>query len=306
MMTSFFRVSRFALNNFWRDIWLSSATIIIFVLAISLVGILSGVRVVTDQAITILRSKVDIIVSFKPATSEKLVKDLQVKIEKLPETTTTVYISADENLQRFKDIHVSDEIIIQGTEAVGKNPFGPSLKIQARTLDEYPKISKVFEDKQYADTIENSSKTIEKNQGDIQKLSNFTQQVNRFRFILTLIFALIAILVVINTMRIAIYTHREEIGIMKLVGASNTFVRAPFLVESILIGLIAAALAAGLLWLGIALTSGWLNSLFQGYDVNMPEYFRHNFLAIFWLPLAGALALAIVSAGIAVGRYLRK
>lgn len=305
MLTSFYRITRFAFQNFWRDVWLSTVTIVIFVLAITLVGVLSGVKVVTDQAITVLRSKVDVTVSFKPNTAEKLVQDLQTKLEALPETADVVFMSADENLESFKRQHPDDPTILEATEAVGTNPFGPSLKIQARTLDEYPKIAKVLEDQAYANVIESRAKTLESNQLAIQKLSNFTRNVDRFSLVLTLVFSLIAILVVLNTMRIAIYTHREEIGIMKLVGATNWFVRAPFLVESVFIGLIAAILASLLLLLGISLLAGWFDSLFQGYDVNIAQYFQSNFLAIFWAPLVGAIVLSIVSAGIAVGRYLR-
>lgn len=305
MLTSFYRVTRFAFQNFWRDVWLSTVTIVIFVLAITLVGVLSGVKVVTDQAITVLRSKVDVTVSFKPGTAEKLVQDLRTKLETLPETASVVFMTADENLETFKRLHADDPLIREGTEAVGTNPFGPSLKIQARTLDEYPKIAKVLEDQTYASAIESGAKTLESNQLAIQKLSNFTRNVNRFGLILTLIFSLIAILVVVNTMRIAIYTHREEIGIMKLVGATNWFVRAPFLVESVFIGLIAVILASLLLLIGISLLSGWFNSLFQGYDINMAQYFQSHFLTVFWAPLAGAIVLSIVSAGIAVGRYVR-
>ncbi|MBI4092453.1 MAG: FtsX-like permease family protein [Candidatus Kerfeldbacteria bacterium] len=305
MFISFLRITRFAARNFWRDIWLSSITIFIFVLAITLVGVLSGVRVVTTQAINVLKSKADVVVTFKVGTPEKLVAELKAKLESLPETGSVTFVTAAENLRRFKELHVDDSTVIQGADAVGQNPFGPSLKIQARRLDEYPKISKVLEDEAYAEAIESGGKSSESNQLAIQKLSNFTRNVDRFSAVLTIIFSVIAVLVVLNTMRIAMYTHREEIGIMKLVGASNAFVRGPFLAESVFIGALAAILASVLLLAGISLLASWFNSLFQGYDVNMAEYFRANFFAIFWLPLVGAIVLSVASAGIAVGRYLR-
>lgn len=305
MFTPFFRVTRFAAKNFWRDIWLSTVTIIIFVLAISLVGVLSGVKVITDQAITILRSKVDVVVTFKPETPESVVLGLKSKLEELPETTSVEYLTAEENLNRFKTLHAEDEVITKGTEAVGTNPFGPSLKIVARSLDEYPQIAKLLEDQAYASAIEQGSKSLEANQAAIQKLSNFTRNLNRFSVALTIVFSLIAVLVVVNTMRIAIHTHREEIGIMKLVGASNWFVRGPFLIESVFIGVLAAIIASLLLLGGISVLSGWFNSLFQGYDLNMAAYFRSHFIEIFWGPLLGAIALSVMSAAIAVGRYLR-
>lgn len=305
MFTSFLRVTRFAAQNFWRDIWLSSVTVIIFVLAITLVSLLSGVKVVTDQAINVLRSKVDVVVLFKPATPEQTVLDIQAKLQELPETAAVTFVSASDNLKNFKDLHADDPTIAQGTEAVGKNPFGPSLRVQARTLDEYPQIAKVFEDETYARFVESGSKSLESNQIAIKKLSNFTRQLGRFSLALTLIFGLIAVLVVLNTMRIAMYSHREEIGIMKLVGASNWFVRGPFLIESVFIGLLAVAVASALLLVGISLLAGWFNALFQGYDVNMAAYFTSHFLEIFWGPLFGAIVLSVFSAAVAVGRYLK-
>lgn len=305
MFTSSFRVVRFALQNFWRDIWLSTVTIIIFVLAITLVGILSGVKVVTDQAIGVLKSKVDVIVTFKPKTPEQTVLDLKSKLEALPETASVTYVSAEENLALFKKLHADDEAITEGTNALTSNPFGPSLRVQATSLEQYTNISKLFEDEAYAPFIDSGGKTLESNQTAIQKLSDFTRTVNKFSLVLTLVFSLIAILVVVNTMRIAMYSHREEIGIMKLVGASNWFVRGPFLIESVFIGVLAATLASGILIGGIMLLSRWFNALFQGYDVNMTAYFLNNFMSIFWVPLVGALLLSMVSAAIAVGRYLK-
>ena len=305
MFTSSLRVVRFALQNFWRDIWLSSVTIIIFVLAITLVGVLSGVKVVTDEAIGVLKSKVDVIVTFKPKTPEQTVLDLKTKLELLPETASVAYVSANENLALFKKLHADDKAITEGADALTSNPFGPSLKVQARSLEQYPSISKLFEDQAYASFIDSGSKTLESNQAAIQKLSDFTRTVNRFSLALTLVFSLIAVLVVVNTMRIAMYSHREEIGIMKLVGASNWFIRGPFLIESVFVGILAALLASGILIGGITLLSGWFNTLFRGYDVHMTAYFLNNFILIFWVPLVGALVLSIVSAGIAVGRYLK-
>lgn len=305
MFTSFFRIIRFAAQNFWRDIWLSSVTVIIFVLAITLVGVLSGVKVITDQAIVVLRSKVDVVVLFTPTTPESIVRDIQSKLTAMPETASVAFVSAEDNLAQFKLAHANDPIVTEGTQAVGKNPFGPSLKVQARTLDEYPKIAKVFEDTTYTKYIESGSRSLESNQVAIKKLSNFTRQLNRFSLALTLIFSVIAVLVVLNTMRIAMYSHREEIGIMKLVGASNWFVRGPFLIESVFIGILAALVASAFLLILIVFLSGWFQALFQGYDVNMAQYFTSHFLGIFWGPLLGAILLSVFSASIAVGRYLK-
>lgn len=299
------RIVRFALRNFWRDIWLSTVTIVTFVLAITLVSTLSGVKVVADQAITILRSKVDVTVAFAPGTSESIVRELQGKLQELPETTSVTSISAAENQAQFRQAHANDPILREAIEAVEQNPFGPSLKVQARSLDEYPKISKLLEDDRYASHIASDPASLDRNEAGIAELSRFTRTVERFSIVLTVIFALIAIFVVMNTFRIAIYAHREEIGIMKLVGATNSFVRGPFLIESVLIGLLAAALASALLLLGIAMLSGWFDALFRGTDVHVAAYLTSNFLRIFWGPLLGAIVLSITSASIAVGRYLK-
>lgn len=304
-MTGLLRIIRFAFQNFWRDIWLSSVTVIIFILAISLVGVLSGVRVVANQAIGVLQAKADVTISFDPAVDQSLIEEIRQKVSALPETTSVEMVSADENLRRFKELHRDDPIIQQGTEAVGDNPFGPSMIIQARTLEEYPAIAKVLEDQSYAEAIASGGQALAENTAAIGKLSTFTKTIERFSLILTLVFSIIAMLVVINTVRIAIHTHREEIGIMKLVGATNDYVRGPFLVESVVIGLLSALVASGLLLIGIAVLSPTFDRLFSGYDVQMAAYFRQHFLAIFWPPLVGAVILSVFSAAIAMGRYLK-
>ena len=119
------------------------------------------------------------------------------------------------------------------------------------------------------------------------------------------IFVIIAILVVFNTIRITIYSHREELGIMNFVGATNMFVRVPFIIESVLYAIIAATVTVGTLYPVVRTAAPYVNGLFEGYEFNLFEFFPRIFWKIFLIQLGVALVLCVVSSMVAISRYLR-
>ncbi len=175
--------------------------------------------------------------------------------------------------------------------------------IQARDIEKYADISAALADAEYADLI--YDKDIEDYQAIITRLSNLTDRIYNIAFILTLVFIIIAILVIFNTIRITIYTHREEIGIMRLVGATNWFIRGPFILESVIYAIISTFVTMGLLYPLINLASPQVNNFFEGYDLNLSSYFITHFIEIFALQLIVAVLISVISSMIAVGRHLR-
>ncbi len=303
-MLTFLRAIKFAGQNFVRNFWLSLVTVIILALSIFLISVLVGVRVTAEQALSEVRSRVDVSVFFQADAPESEMLDLQAKLERLPEVASVTYVSKDDALAKFREQTQGEEGIERVIEAIGVNPLQASLVIRAKQLDHYPQILAVVTDPAYDRLIE-KDQVADSKVTFIKEFSQFTKNLSRFGVWLSIVFAIIAALVVFNTIRITIYAYRTEISIMKLVGASNAFVRAPFIIESIFYAVIAAFIALAVIWLLIASLAPFLARLFAGFDLNVTQYFQTNFLTVFGPPVLLAIALSMVSSAVAVGRYLR-
>ncbi len=127
-----------------------------------------------------------------------------------------------------------------------------------------------------------------------------------FGAILIAIFGLFSVLIVFNTVRVAIYTQREEIGIMRLVGASGSFVRLPFVLEGIFIALLASTIAAFIIAGAVTFVEPRLVSFFDGADPGLRAYFIGNLPSILAAELGSLFALVAVSSWAAVGKYLKR
>ena len=137
----------------------------------------------------------------------------------------------------------------------------------------------------------------------LAKINGIAEKANQAGLFISLLFVLITILVVYNAVRVAIYTHRREIGIMKLVGASTWFIRAPYLVSALiyaLLGVIAVIIA---LYPFLSLVQPYLAVFFSGFEVNLFDYYNSNFLLIFGLEFLAAAAVNVLASLVAVGKY---
>ncbi|MFA5052412.1 MAG: permease-like cell division protein FtsX [Patescibacteria group bacterium] len=303
MWLFFFRTIKFAFQGFIRNIWLSIVTIVILVLTLFSVTMAAGINVLANQAIGSVQDKVDVSVYFKPEVQEKDVLNVQNRLESMAQVQEVTYTSADEALEIFKAKHADDPIILDSINQLDVNPLGATLVIKATSTDQYPAIITTLDGQEYATLIQD--KSYDDNQKVIGRLNDLSDRVQKIGFGISAVFIIIAILIIFNTIRINIYTHREEIGIMKLVGASNWFVRAPFLVESLLYGLLAVVICLGILYPLLSVIGPQINTFFEGYDLNFTQYFSTQFWQIVGWQILFAVALSVISSLIAISRYLR-
>jgi len=303
MFVFFYRTMKFAVQGFFRNIWLSLVTIIILVLTLFSVTLAAGINVVADKAIASVQSKVDVSIYFKPSVKEQDILNVRYRLENLPTVEAVSYTSQDEALEKFKAKHEDNTVILDSLKQLEENPLGATLIIKAKSIDDYPTIMAVLDNPDYSSLIQD--KNFADNQTVIQHLSDLSNKVKRIGIIISGIFVVITVLIMFNTIRITIYTHREEIGIMKLVGASNWFVRAPFLVEMLLYALFAVIISLALLYPFLGVIGPQLNSFFAGYDLDLVTYFASNFWRIVGLQFGFVLILTAFSSSIAIGKYLR-
>ena len=260
-------------------------------------------NVVANKAIASVEDKVDVSVYFKASIQESEILNARYRVESMSEVESVSYVSKEEALEKFKQQHANDPIILESLEQLETNPLGATLVIKAKSIEYYPRIMTFLEDPAYEQLIQD--KNYEDNKEVVDKLNDLSNRIQRIGIIISVIFIIIAVLIIFNTIRINIYTHREEIGIMKLVGASNWFVRAPFLVESFMYAFLSVILCLAIMYPLLGVVAPQVNNFFTGYNLDIVDYFSSNFWKIVGLQFVFAIVLSIFSSGIAIGRYLK-
>jgi cell division transport system permease protein len=301
MFTVIWRIIYYGVKNFWRNAWPSIATIGTMVIALSVFLSLILFNVITKKAIELIQEKIDISVYFKPTTSEDDILNIKQSLETLPEVKKIEYISRDKALEIFKESHKEDETILQALNELDRNPLVASLNIQAKDPSQYALIAEYLSSPNLSKFIDSLSYS--KNEVVINRLIAIIHTVNQGGFIITLILAIVAGLVIFNTIRLAIYSNRDEISIMRLVGASNTFVRGPYVVGGILAGLISALISIIIALPLVYFISPYLKIFIP--NLNFFSYFVSNiFLLTFYQIIFGVL-IGAFSSFVAVRRYLK-
>ena len=300
----FKRVVRAGWLNFRRNGLISYAAILVTTITLSVITALFLFQAALNTTIASLQNKVDIAVYFTIDAPEDSILKLKSTLEKLPEVAEVEYSSADEQVVEFRTRHADDYLTLQALDELGDNPFGGTIRIRAKESTQYESIAQVLEgDNQIARSNADIIERINYSQNKlvIERLNNLISTARRVGLALSVILSVISIIIMYTTIRLTMYIAREEIGIMRLVGASGAYVRAPFLVEGMLYG----ALAWLLSFIIFMLTTYFLADRLENIlGFNLYSYYTNNFFQIGGSVLLIGLFLGIVSSMLAVRRYL--
>ena len=301
MFTVISRIFHFGFKNFWRNGWLSTATVAIMTLALFVFASLVMFGVVTDKAASSIQDKIDISVYFKTNTSEDQILNIKQSLEGLSEVQNVEYISRDQALEIFKANHANDPTISQAVSQLDANPLEASLNVKAKSPNQYADIASYLSSDSLSPYIDTVSYT--QNQQVIERLAKIVAAVETGGYAITFILALIAGLVVFNTIRLAIYSNREEIGVMRVVGASNALVRGPYVIEGMLCGAIAAVASLIIALPAVYLVSPYLDIFIPG--LGLFHYFYSHIGRLLIYELLFGVIIGALSSFFAVRRYLR-
>jgi cell division transport system permease protein len=303
-MTTFFRIIKFSFQNFFRNLWMSLATVSMLVLTLIVVNALVAMNVVSKAAIGAMEAKIDVSVHFKPTIEEERVQTVKVALTSLPEVKEIEYVSKEDVLKHFSEQYKNDEEVIGALKESGTNPFGAKLIIRAREIDGFPRILEALADPTFAPLID------EKNFDDritmIERIKNIGYRVELAIFFISMLFLAIAGAIVYTTVRMSIYTHRDEISIMRLVGASTFFTRAPYYGEAIIWSILSIAIAASIIISSLGAAQPYLERFFaDATAINLQSFFVVNGLPIFGIEFAVVVIMTMLTARIATHRYAK-
>ncbi|MBU6447564.1 ABC transporter permease [Patescibacteria group bacterium] len=295
-----YRIIRTGLTNFWRNIWLSATATLIMVVTLAIFTLTIIAYSVSSSAIQNIQERVDISVYFKSQVAESQIMTIKAEVEAFPEVASTQYISADQALADFRAKHANNALINESLDQLSGNPLPATLQVKAKQLDQYPQIAQELQQPQYQEYIDKVN--YEDNRSVIERLARIISTVKKVGIGMMAVFSLIAILVIFNTIRLTIYNRREEVEIMRLVGATNWYIQWPFIVESILYALAASIIT-------ILLTIPILNymlprfSTYLGIDVATTGILSIGYIFLFQVGVA--LVLGVISSLVAIRRYLK-
>ena len=300
------RIIRSGYRNFMRSGFTSLASILMMVITLFVITSLIFVKTTLTASLDDIKNKVDVTIYFIPNADEKAIVSVQSALSKLPEVKEVTYTSSEEALELFKEKHANDYLTLQALDELNLNPLGATLNVKAKDPSQYESIAKYFDSD---NALSKGTLTIidkidyHQNKVVIDRLTSIISGAEKLGFVVSLILILISIIITFSTIRLIIYMSREEINVMRLVGAGSKYIQGPFIVSGILVG-VTASLITILMFLPISIWLG--NQVTDFVGINLYTYFKSNFFQLFIIMLGSGVLLGGISSAFAIARYLKK
>jgi len=305
-MTELKRIIKAGFINFSRGGLVSFAALLVVTITLSVITAIILLQVVLYSSLNIIKDKVDVTIYFTVGAPEDKIMALKESLEKLPEVANISYTSSEQALKLFRDRHENDYSTIAALDEIGVNPLGAYLNVKAREISQYESIANFMKGDNAL--VLGAVPIIDKvnyhqNKLVIDRLNSIISGAQKLGFIVTLILVIISIIITFNTIRLTIFISKEEIGVMRLVGASKMRVRGPFMIEGAIYGIIATFATLILFYPATA----WLGRNMTGFlGLNIYDYYLENFFQIFAIILLSGILLGVISSFLAVRKYLNK
>ncbi|HVV15081.1 MAG TPA: permease-like cell division protein FtsX [Candidatus Paceibacterota bacterium] len=302
------RVFRAGFLDFWRNGFVSFASVLMMVFTLCVIGLAMFTGVILSSTLEEFRDKADMNVYFTTDAPEDRILEIKSSLEALPEVETVTYTTREAALAAFRERHQNDQLTLQALEELGDNPLGAVLNIKAHEITQYEGLASFLNDQDALGSgatpiIEKINYYDAEHRAAVDRLAQITDSAKWIGLVVIVIFILMTIAISFNTLRLAIYSSRDEIQVMRLVGATKSYIRAPFMVEGVLYGLVAAVITLLLMypltwWLGSATVN-----FFGG--VNVFNYFITHFPLFFGVIAGSGIVLGAAASFLAVRRYLQ-
>lgn len=303
------RMVRYGVNNFTRNMWLTTAATA--VMTITLLIILSAyiARTVLADTVSDIRRKVDIPINLKSSVNEGKALKLKKKFETQPDVTEVKYVSAAESKQKLLD---SGKLTAKDLETIAQlpeQPYYPILRLVVKDPSNTGDLARfVQNDAEVQEALTTNPALRPTFSGEraksIQTISGWASTAEKVGLIAGVLFIAISMLIIFNTIRMAIFSRKDEIEMMKLIGADKGFIRGPFVVEAVMYGFFAALFATGI---GIFLFLQ-LEPKLAAYGVTTDTLHQnlvwYGPLVLILMIIIGSL-IGILSARLAVRKHLK-
>ncbi|MBD3244515.1 MAG: FtsX-like permease family protein [Candidatus Moranbacteria bacterium] len=298
---SIIRAIKSGVNNFFRNGWLSITSVSVVSLTLFVISFLMSIVFVSNKLFTEIRNKIGVNVYLNEKADKEIASQMMEEISLMGGVTEVEYTDKKEALTSFKQKVKENDIIIQAIDELRENPLEDFISIKVKDPRKYEIIEGKLITGEFKDYILKVDYSEHKT--EINNLDKILSSVTKAGLILIVFLVFVAVMVVLNSIRLTMYTHKIEIEIMRLVGAGNWFIKLPFITEGALYGLAASILVTLSLYpLAILLASALENS---GLQLNPILLLNQTIIFAFLIHLLIGIALGIFSSYVAIQRYLR-
>jgi len=255
----------------------------------------------SDYLVSQIKDKIDITAYFKESASEADILNIKNQISGMAGIKKVEYVSKDDAVLIFANKHKDNAVFTEALNEVGSNPFLPSLNIvTSGDISQYEQVSNVLQSSSFSNIVEKVDFYEKKD--TIEKIYSITSNINTFGLILGIILVIVAILVVFNTIKLAVDSSKEEISTMRIVGASDWFVRGPFIIQGIIYGFIAFIICIIVSAIFVFFISSKISVMMPGFS--LIRYFTSNLWFLVLVQLGFGVAVGVVSSFVVVKKYL--
>ena len=284
------RIVKWGLTNFWRNRLLSIATTLVMTITLVTISSFVILNLIIQTTINVVQQKIDLVVYFNDNVPDKDLVNLADEVRKNPDISQVIYVNKHDAFVRWQERQTEARLKNVVTEE--DNPLPRSFEVKVINPDNLDKVASYFDAENIKPLVRKTS--LNENRATIQRLVNVTRFIRKVGIAFSIFFVFISIMVVFNTIRLAIYSRRDEIDIMKLVGASPSYIRWPFLLEGILYGILATILSSILLYLAFRFLSPFANRYLGDIMIQWGGSFMIYFKAYLWEIILWQLLVGIL------------
>ncbi|SRR5581483_7464686 len=306
--TTFLRIIRTGMANFFRNASLAVAAMAVMVVTLTIVLFSLVTSATLNHTIAQFADKINISIYLKDDVTVSQRTTLMQSLRGLPEVKGVSFVSKDQALATYKAANANNKNLLVAINETG-NPLPASVQVDPvdpSKIDQIQQILNLPTTKQLEDPQAGTSYSGNRKQA-IDSIARAASILKRVGVVAVIIFAIVSMLIIFNTIQMAIFNRRDEITIMRLLGASTSFIRGPFVVESVLYGVISALVSVGILDVLFVVASNALQASSLGLlDISYASsYFYSHFFLLLTLQLAAGIVIGAVSSTIATRRYLK-
>ena len=306
------RIVKYGTKGFSRNIWLSTAATVVMSITLIILFVTVVASVILTNTADMMKDKIDITIYFKPNTSSEILSKLTERIKEDPNIKSVDTATSEDEYKKFlEENQTSDEILNILDDEMEKmmiDKMQATMRIKVHDVDNLDSIKEIVEDdvlfSQYTD--KEKIPTYDVNRAEIATITSWARIARTGGIILAVVFLVISVLIIFSTIRMAIFSRREEIYMMKLVGAEKSFIRGPFLVEAEICGIIAGIVSATISYFGFRFMAPRLEN--YGIDVSKIDGVleSNQLIIVFVVFIVIGILIGRISARLAVSRYLNK
>lgn len=306
-MTTLLRIFRYGMSNFTRNAWLTTAATLVMTITLIIIITTAFARFVFSDTISSVRDKIDVSVYLRDEDTAAQIQKFIVEIKQVPEVKSVEHITKDQARTSFEQQNQAEYQQLQALAELGAdNPFPASLKIKTSDPNKLEGLNAVInsdKNKVLLDTSTPTSYSGSRKEA-IDRIAQVSQFTETAGMVAAGVFVVISVMIVFNTIRMAIFNRRDEIEMMKLIGAEKRFIRGPFIVEAAMYGILAAVVSTILAYTAVIPRAHELTQF--GIEVdNAVKIFQTWPVVVVAAQLLIGILIGVISAQLAIRRYLK-